>query len=285
MNLKVKNREIVVPGELLAEGDCLLGEGAYKKDGKSYANVLGLVDAKEKFLKVIPLSGRYIPKERDLVIGIVTDISFSRWSVDLNSAYTANMNISTATERYVERDEDLSKIYDVGDAILAKVLDVSKATVVGLTMKERGLHKLKDGRLLEINPARVPRVIGRKGTMVTMLKERTGCNIIVGQNGRVWLKGDYPTVATRAIRLIEREAHTSGLTEKVEDFLNKAMEKAMKKKSASKESQKTEVSEQKEKNNEATKKEETSKENNEKEEKESSDSKKKLTPKKVKEEE
>ncbi len=283
MNLKVKNREIVVPGELLAEGDCLLGEGAYKKDGKSYANVLGLVDAKEKFLKVIPLSGRYIPKERDLVIGIVTDISFSSWSVDLNSAYTANMNISNATERYVERDEDLSKIYDVGDAVLAKILDVSRATVVGLTMKERGLHKLKDGRLLEINPARVPRVIGRKGNMVQMLKERTSCNIIVGQNGRVWLKGDYPTVATRAIRLIEREAHTSGLTEKVEDFLNKAMEKAMKKKSTSQESQKKEVSETKEKSNETTKTEEENKNINKKEIS-SSDSKKKLTPTKVKEE-
>ncbi len=279
MNLKAKNREIVVPGDLLAEGDCLLGEGAYKKDGKAYANVLGLVDAKKNFVKVIPLSGRYMPKEKDLVIGIVTDISFSRWSVDLNSAYSANMNISNATERYVERDEDLSKIYAVGDSVLAKVLDVSKATVVGLTMKERGLHKLKDGRLIEINPARVPRVIGRKGTMVQMIKSKTGCKIIVGQNGRVWLNGDYPTVATRAVRLIEKEAHTSGLTEKVEDFLDEEMEKALKKKGKKPEKKKTKKKGKKKKEKKKSKKtKKTSK-------KSKKGKKKTLKPKKVKEEE
>ncbi len=218
-----QNRELVIPGELLAEGDYLLGEGTFRKEDKVYSSLLGLVDSKERFIKVIPLSGKYMPHPRDLVIGVITDIAFSNWSVDLNSPYTGIISISNATERYIENGEDLSKIYNIGDVVLAKVIDVSQSMVVGLTMKDRGLFKLREGRLITISPTKVPRVIGKQGTMVQMLKTMTGCKIVVGQNGRVWIDGKNANAAIEAVRLIEREAHTSGLTDKVKEFLEKEL--------------------------------------------------------------
>ncbi len=88
-------------------------------------------------------------------------------------------------------------------------------------MKERGLHKLNGGQIIEIQPIKVPRVIGKKGTMISMIKKYTGCRIIVGQNGRIWIDGNTDGVekATRAIRKIEAEAHTKGLTIRIEKLL------------------------------------------------------------------
>lgn len=221
--LYVKTRELVVPGDFLAKGDFLLGEGAFRRGDKIYASLLGLVDTKEKFIKIIPLSGKYIPNPRDLVIGIISDVAFSNWFVDLNSPYEGVLSISNATDRFVNlNEEDLSKIYGIGDVVLAKVASVSQSMSVNLTMKDRGLFKLREGRLITISPTKVPRVIGKKGTMIQLLKDYTGCRITVGQNGRVWINGTDTknvNITIETIRLIEKEAHTTGLTDKIKNFL------------------------------------------------------------------
>jgi len=222
MSLKIENRDVVVPGELIAEGDYLLGEGTFREDKNVFANVLGLLDAKENFVKVIPLSGRYIPEQGDLVIGIITDITFSGWELDINSVLTARLSLSNGTERYIDlSEESLSDIYDIGDVVLAKVDSVSRDSHATLTMKDRSLYKFKAGRLLSVSPSKVPRIIGRKGTMVSTVKDLTGCRITVGQNGRVWITGTNPDLAITAIRKIEELAHTSGLTDYITGFIEK----------------------------------------------------------------
>ena len=49
------------------------------------------------------------------------------------------------------------------------------------------------------------------------IKRYTNCRIFVGRNGRIWADGTPEGIQKieRAIRLIEREAHTYGLTERV----------------------------------------------------------------------
>jgi len=53
------------------------------------------------------------------------------------------------------------------------------------------------------------------------LREKTGCEITVGQNGLVWLNGtpEGELLAEKAIKLIEEKSHLEGLTERVEQFL------------------------------------------------------------------
>jgi exosome complex component RRP4 len=220
MTLKIENRQLVIPGDQVAEGDYLLGEGTYREENRVYSTVLGLLDAKESFLKVIPLKGKYIPKPRDLVIGVITDIAFSMWNLNINSHYSGVLSVANGCERYVDlNSEKLSDIYAIGDVILAKVDNVSESLVAGLTMKDRGLYKLNDGKLITISPTKVPRIIGKKGTMIQMLKDNTGCRIVVGQNGRIWISGVNINLAIEAIRLIEKNAHKQGLTDEVQKFL------------------------------------------------------------------
>ena len=63
--------------------------------------------------------------------------------------------------------------------------------------------------------------------MVQMLKYATGCKITVGQNGRIWISGDNKNsnISIEAIRLIEKEAHTHGLTDRVKAFLEEKTQK------------------------------------------------------------
>ena len=67
----------------------------------------------------------------------------------------------------------------------------------------------------------MPRLIGKKGSMINMIKDKTGCKIVVGQNGLVWVKGkqEMEQIVKDTIKLIEKEAHTSGLTDRIKNRL------------------------------------------------------------------
>jgi exosome complex component RRP4 len=92
---------------------------------------------------------------------------------------------------------------------------------IQVTMNDSGLRKLEDGQIAEISHSKVSRVIGKSGSMIQMIKNMTDCRIFVGQNGRIWVDGDKEsaTVAVDAIKMIEREAQTSNLTERVKEFI------------------------------------------------------------------
>ena len=79
--------------------------------------------------------------------------------------------------------------------------------------------KLRDGMLIDVSPSKVPRIIGKQGSMINLLKDLSKCQVHVGQNGKVWINGDNCEKLIEAIRVIERESHISGLTEKIEKLL------------------------------------------------------------------
>ncbi len=217
------DREIVVPGDIIGEG-LKAGVGTYRDGREVYASCLGLKKVKNGYGNVIPLSGKYMPRRGDLVVGIITDMGATSWYVDINSAYPAPLHVN---EVPWEVDfGDTARYMQVGDTALFKVKNVDETKTAQLTMKERGLRKLSGGQIIEIAPPKVPRVIGRGASMISMLKEYTKCRIFVGQNGRIWIDGELKNmlVAITAIFTIEKESHISGLTEKIEAFLKENME-------------------------------------------------------------
>ncbi len=219
----VEERSVVVPGEVLAEGmDYLPGDNTYREGDKIQAKILGLVSVSGRVLKITPLSGPYIPKIEDKIIGRVTDITMSGWRVETGTAYSAMMNVKDATTRFIKREEDLSTIIAIGDYLVVKIINVTSQNLIDLTMREPGLRKVSEGRILRINAQKVPRVIGKKASMITLLREKTGCDITIGQNGWVWVRGtaEGELLAEKALALIAEKSHLEGLTEKMEAFLN-----------------------------------------------------------------
>lgn len=224
--LKIKDKDIVVPGEILAEGmDYLPAGGAFRENDKIVSSQIGLVVIEGRLVRVIPLKGKYVPKREDTVIGKILDMSFSNWYVDIDCANDAVLS-ARETSEFVERGADLSQYYTYGDLIVAKISNVTRSTVE-LSMKEPGLRKLIGGRLIKIDSSKVPRVIGKKGSMINVIKEKTGCRITVGQNGLVWIQGepDNELIAVEAIQKINNESHKEGLTEEIAKYLDEITSK------------------------------------------------------------
>ena len=220
--LLVKDKDIVVPGEELAKGiDFLPAEGAFREKESIIASQVGLVSVNARLIKVIPLSGKYVAKRGDIVIGKIVDMSFNNWFVDIGCANEAALSVRDTSE-YIDRGADLSRYYNFGDVIVAGVNKVTRSNI-DLTMKGPGFKKVTSGKLIKVIPSKVPRIIGKLGSMVGMVKEQTNCRITVGQNGVVWLQGEPENelLATRAIKMIDENAHKEGLTDEVKSFLEK----------------------------------------------------------------
>ncbi len=195
-------RDILIPGDMVAS-EPLRMENTYVENGKTFAKVLGMYEREKKTL--VPLEGVWIPKIGDIVVGIITGTKNTVYEVDLNF-FGRSILIGSKYER---------QSYKNGDVVEAIVKDVEDRKTVILS----GPKILYGGTVLNIKPIKVPRVIGKNNTMIGQIADLTGCNMIVGKNGTVWLKGEGVGVATEAIRQIEAEAHISGLTERIKRML------------------------------------------------------------------
>ena len=224
-----ERRQLVTPGDLVAEGNYVAGENTFKENEKLYATRVGLVDYDERKVSVVALKAFYIPTIGDTIIGKVTDVTIGGWILNINAPYPALLRASDVMERsYRPQRDELSSIFDVGDLLIAKIVSYDRTRDPLLTVREPGLGKITHGQTLEITPTKIPRIIGRKGSMIGMIKRETGCHILLGQNGLVLISGknlEDEQLAVMAIRKIENESHTSGLTDRVTEMLKKEKEK------------------------------------------------------------
>jgi len=227
LTIFAEKKQLVAPGELLAEGSYFPGENTYREGNKVYASRIGLADLVANKLIVVPLRGCYVPRVDDFVIGRVVDIAMSGWIVDVSAPYPALLPLSeTPAAKGMAARKDLTKVFNIGDLVMAEVIAFDRTRDPLLTVRGRGLGKVISGRVVHISPAKIPRLIGRKGSMISMLKKMTGCDIIVGQNGTVLVSGRQPKneqVAVSAMFMIEREAHTRGLTDRVSEMMNREL--------------------------------------------------------------
>ncbi|MGC8662530.1 MAG: KH domain-containing protein [Candidatus Micrarchaeia archaeon] len=195
---------IVVPGEIILDKPIHMENTFVEKD-KTFAAVLGVFDNEKKVL--IPLEGLWYPKHGELVVGIIIEERLSSYTVELNAPYKGIL-----ISKYV-RDR-----LSVGDIIEATVKELDETKTVVL-MREK---KLYGGKIIDVKPSKVPRIIGRNNTMIKQLMEGTSSSIVVGMNGRVWIKGGDVSLTTSAILKIQDEAHTSGLTDRIKEMIEQS---------------------------------------------------------------
>jgi len=220
-----ERRQIVTPGDLLAEGAYITGENTYKEDKKIYASRIGLVEYEDKKINVVALRAFYIPKVGDTVIGTIIEVGFNGWMVDIHSPYLALLRASDVLNRpFKPQKNDLSEVLDVGDLVIAKIIAYDRAHNPQLTVGEPGLGKITRGQVMKITSTKIPRVIGRKGSMISMIKQETGCHIILGHNGIILITGkrlEDEQLAMMAIHKIDEESHTTGLTDRISQMITK----------------------------------------------------------------
>ena len=226
MAVYFQKREVVVPGQLLAEGRYRASFGTYGEDGKIFSSLVGLAELRGNTVKVVALEGAYIPKEGDLVIGTINLVAGNNWKVDIGGPYGASLHANNALRR--PYSDDISEYMDIGDVIAAEVIAFDRGSGPFLGMKGRGLRVLQGGMVLDVSPAKIPRIIGRRGSMINMIKDHLNIQTMVGQNGRIWIRAPSTEIlrlAIKAFKTIESQAHTSKLTDRISEMLAEEMAK------------------------------------------------------------
>mgnify|MGYP001613112844 FL=1 len=157
----------------------------------------------------------------NVIIGKVIDITFNGWMIDIGTAEGGFLSLMEVP-RYVDKN-GLDEVMDIGDMLVAKIVGITKRGI-DLTIKMRGLGKIEEGMIMKINPNKVPRVIGKEGSMINIIKEGTGSNITVGQNGLIWIKGDTiesELNSKEAINVVREKSYVKGLTEELKAWMEK----------------------------------------------------------------
>src|ERR671936_956738 len=217
-------RRYVIPGDKIAEGDFRPLMNVIRSGNAFIATRIGIAETGRDGVKVIPISGVYIPRVNDLVIGKIIDHSSLSWEVDINSCFSAHLPAQDVFGRdFSPARDDMGRHFAIGDMITARIIAFDRTRDPMLTVQDRDLGKIPRGELLKISATRVPRLIGKRGSMIQTIEQATQTRILIGQNGIVVVMGrnlDGTQLAIRAIRMVEEEAHTANLTQRVKVLLN-----------------------------------------------------------------
>ena len=218
-----KDKRYVIPGDIITTGPYRPEQNVILDGNKMIATCIGLSDITDGAVRVIPLTGRYIPKGDDLVVGKVISHSAMSWEVDINSCYLGILPASDVFGRdFSSHADDLTAKLGNGDLIAARIVNFDRTRDPLITISGRELGKIDSGELIKISTSKVPRLIGKRGSMIQMIEEATNANITIGQNGIIIASCENPdglSKAIRAINMIEEDSHRINLTDIVKKML------------------------------------------------------------------
>lgn len=226
-NVPEIKRKYVIPGEVVARGNVRADLNVMRFNDQLIATRVGMAEIGHDVVRVIPLSGPYIPRIDDLVVGKIIDYSAFAWEADINSCFFGILPAASVFGRdYSPAKDSLTDKLKVGDMIAARVIAFDRTRDPLLSISGPGLGRIPRGQVAKISPSKVPRLIGKKGSMIKTVEAGTKSRMLIGQNGVVVIVGspDDTVRAIRAINLVEEEAHSPDLTEKVQSLLGMTVE-------------------------------------------------------------
>ena len=197
-------KTIVVPGELISD-KAERGSGIYTENEKTYSKYLGVLYQGED-TQVVPLNGKYTPKEGDQIIGMITAQDMNGYILDVKSYHMP----------YVHKRSIKTELKP-GDLMLCQVIGVNEIKDMTIDIQA----KLEDGILLNVSAKKVPRVIGKHRSMITLLEKFSGSKILVGANGNIFIQDGKPSIVKNALEVISKYSHVDNLTDKMNIYLQK----------------------------------------------------------------
>lgn len=216
-------KRYVIPGDVITTGPYRPDQNVTLDGNRIIATVIGISEISDDSVRVIPLTGMYIPKSSDLVIGKVVSHTSLSWEVDINSCYVGILPAADVFGRdFSAHADELTSKLAKGDLIAARIVNFDRTRDPLITIADRELGKIESGTLITISPSKVPRLIGKRGSMIQTIEMATHAVITIGQNGLIVISCDDSNgllKAINAIRMIEEEAHMANLTDKVKEML------------------------------------------------------------------
>jgi len=217
------SNHFVLPGDVISNGSSSLKQNVILEGDKLVSTTIGFTEINDGAVDVIALTGLYTSEVDDLVIGKIVSHNSLSWEVDINSSYRAMLPASDIFGKdYSPSRDDLSLKLIIGDIVLARIVNSDSRRPL-ITINGQNLGKIDDGELIKISPAKVPRLIGKHGSMIQSIEESTGASITIGQNGWVIFKSDNPISlknAIASIKMADLILHDDNLEEKIQNMLD-----------------------------------------------------------------
>jgi exosome complex component RRP4 len=216
-------RKYVIPGDVVTTGPFRPEQNVILDGNNIIATTIGISEIYDDSVKVIPLTGMYIPKIDDLVIAKINSHTSLSWELDINSCYVGFLPAQDVFGRdFSAHADELSSKLKTGDLVAARIANFDRTRDPLVTISDRDLGQIDSGELVEISPSKVPRLIGKRGTMIQMIEMATDAAITIGQNGWVVISCESPEgllKAKKAIKMVNEQAHIANLTDQVKEML------------------------------------------------------------------
>jgi exosome complex component RRP4 len=219
----MSQNQFVIPGDIIVTGDYRPEQNVILEGNMLISTATGFSEIKDDLVTVTPLTGLYTPKIDDLVVGKIISHNALSWEVDINSYYSGILIASDIFGKdYSPSRDDLSLKLIIGDIILARIANVNSRDPL-ITIAGENLGKIDSGELIKISPAKIPRLIGKHGSMIQTIEGSTNATITVGQNGLIIFKCDNSAGLKKAIASVKIIAMTyedANIEEKIQNILD-----------------------------------------------------------------
>jgi len=216
-------KQYVIPGDVITTSPLRLRENVTLAGKRIIATSIGLTNTYDDSVREIPLSAVYLPKIDDIVIGKIKSIFGNSWFADINSCYEGMLLGQDVFGRGSSATmSDMKSRLDIGDLICAKIANFDRSREPLISIADQNLGKIDSGELVKISPPKIPRLIGKHGSMIQAIESSTNTSITIGQNGLVVVSGGESNgllKAIEAIQMVEEQAHLADLTDKVKKML------------------------------------------------------------------
>jgi len=221
----VDKRKYVIPGDVVTTGPFRPEQNVVLVGDKIISTTIGISEIYDDSVKVLSLTAKYLPKIDDLVIGKVISHTSLSWELDINSCYVGFLPAQDVFGRdFSAHADELSSKLKTGDLVAARIANFDRTRDPLVTISDRDLGKIDSGDLVKISPSKVPRLIGKKGSMIQMIEMSTDAAVTIGQNGWVVVSCESPEgllKAKKAIEMVNDKAHIANLTDQVKEMLDK----------------------------------------------------------------
>ncbi len=218
-------RKYVIPGDVVTTGPFRPEQNVVLVGDKIISTTIGISEIYDDSVKVLSLTAKYLPKIDDLVIGKVISHTSLSWELDINSCYVGFLPAQDVFGRdFSAHADELASKLKTGDLVAARIANFDRTRDPLVTISDRDLGKIDSGDLVKISPSKVPRLIGKKGSMIQMIEMATDAAVTIGQNGWVVVSCESPEgllKAKKAIEMVNDKAHVANLTDQVKEMLDK----------------------------------------------------------------
>ena len=158
-------RKYVIPGDVVTTGPFRPEQNVILDGNKIISTTIGVSEIYDDSVKVI------------------SHTSLS-WELDINSCYVGFLPAQDVFGRdFSAHADELTSKLKSGDLVAARIANFDRTRDPLVTIADRDLGKIDSGDLIKISPSKVPRLIGKRGTMIQTIETATDAVITIGQNG------------------------------------------------------------------------------------------------------